>query len=283
MVYSPMVRSTVIRIVAWLLIVNGIAGVAAVVAGWGMTTSLLDGLRQSGTVVTGQQARLTESMRGVAVGVDDAAQATAGLSRSTTEVRNAVTDATQTANQLAATFDQLSQATQITVFGARPLEGLTEPFRTNAGDFRRLSRSLDATADSLAVNTQEMTRVSNDLKGIQSQVSTAAAGVEALQSAALIQQGLASLELWARLLLGMIFFEATLSMLTGVALLMMAGHPGIRHLSHALDVVRGDTPSSQPPHPLGGRGGERTLHELPGSSASPPPRVTSALSQREME
>ena len=237
MVYSPVVRSAVIRIVAWLLIVNGIAGVAAVVAGWGMTTSLLDGLRQSGTVVTAQQARLTESMRGVAVGVDDASQATAGLSRSTTDVRNAVNDATQTANQLAATFDRLGQATQTTVFGARPLEGLTEPFRTNADDFRRLSRSLDATADSLAVNTQEMTRVSNDLKSIQSQVSSAATDVEALQSAALIQQGLASLELWARMLLGMIFFEATLSALTGVALLMMAGHPAIRHVPHARALV----------------------------------------------
>src|SRR5437763_17068481 len=123
-----MVRRVVVRFVAWLLIVNGIGGVAAVWAGWSMTTALLDGLRQSSILVSAQQARLVESVRGVAVGVDDASQATAGLSRSTTQVRNAVTDATQTASQLAARFDQLSQASRVTVFGVRPLEGLTEPF-----------------------------------------------------------------------------------------------------------------------------------------------------------
>jgi hypothetical protein len=220
-----MVRRVVVRLVAWLLIVNGIAGVAAVWAGWSMTTGLLDGLRQTSTLVTAQQTRLVASVRGVAVGVDDASEATAGLSRSTTQVRSAVNDATRTARQLASTFDTLSEASQVTVLGMRPLEGLTEPFRTNAADFRQLGVSLGQTADSLATNAQEMTRVSTDLKSIQGQVSAAAVEVEGLQAASLIQQGLASLELGSRLLLGMIFFEATLSALTGLALLMMAGQP----------------------------------------------------------
>jgi hypothetical protein len=56
-------------------------------------------------------------------------------------------------------------------------------------------------------------------------VSAAAVEVEALQSASLIQQGLAGLELGSRLLLGLIFFEAMLSSLTGLALLMMTGQP----------------------------------------------------------
>lgn len=218
-------RSVVVRFVAWLLIVNGIGGVVAVWAGWSMTTSLLDGLRQSSTLVSAQQARLVESVRGVAVGVDDASQATAGVSRSTTQVRNAMNDATQTAAQLASTFDRLSQASQVTVFGVRPMEGLTEPFNTNAADFRQLGSSLDATADSLATNTQELTRVSTDLKSIQGQVSSAATDIEALQSASVLQQGIASFALGSRLLLGMIFFEATLSALTGLALLLVIGHP----------------------------------------------------------
>src|SRR3954451_7141099 len=145
-----MIRSVVVRLVAYLLIVNGIAGVVAVWTGWSMTTALIDGLRQSSLLVSDQQARLVTSVRGVTVGVDDAAEATVGLSRSTTQVRNAVNDATQTATQLAATFDRLSQASQVTVFGVRPLEGLTEPFSTNAANFRQLGSSLNATADSLA-------------------------------------------------------------------------------------------------------------------------------------
>jgi hypothetical protein len=217
------VRNLFIRVIGILLIVNGVAGVAVVVIGWRITTDLLDGLRQSSATLTAQQAHLVESMRGVAVGVDDASQAAGGLSRSTTQVRNSVTDATRTANELATTFDRLSEGTQVTVFGVRPLEQLTEPFKTNARDFRQLSASLDQTGASLADNVREMTRVGDDLRSIQAQIKTTAANIEAIQSAAWVEQAVAGADLWSRLLLGMIFFEATLSALTGVALLMLFG------------------------------------------------------------
>jgi hypothetical protein len=219
-----MMRRIIIRLVAMLLIVNGVAGVVAVVAGWSMTTALMEGLRESSTLVTAQQARLVASVRAVSVGVDDASQATLGVSRSTTQVRTAVHDATNTAQQLATTFDRLTDASRVTVLGIRPLEGMTEPFSTNAADFRQLAVSLGDTANFLADNAREMSRVSDDLRSIRSQVSTAAQEVEALQPASLIQQGLAGVELGSRLLLGIIFFEATLSGLTGLALLLILGH-----------------------------------------------------------
>jgi hypothetical protein len=223
-----MMRSAFIRLVAVLLIVNGIAGVAAVWSGWLVTATLIDGMRASSTTVTEQQARLVASVRSVAVGVEDTSQATSGLSRSTAQVRTAVGDATQTAGQLAATFDRLSQASRVSVLGVRPLEGMIEPFAANAADFRQLAVSLGATAESLETNAREMARVSDDLRGIHGQVSAVASEVEALQSAGLMQQGLASIEWGGRLLLGMIFFEATLSALTGLALLLMAGQHGTR-------------------------------------------------------
>jgi uncharacterized phage infection (PIP) family protein YhgE len=217
-------RTVVIRLVAVLLIVNGVVGVMAVIAGWSTATRLMDGLRDSISQVTAQQARLVASVRAVAVGVDDASQATSGVSRSTTQVRTAVNDAAQTAQQLATTFDRLTDASRITVLGMRPLEGMTDPFSANASDFRQLADSLSATTDSLADNAREMTRVSDDLKTIRDQVSTAAKEVEALQLASFIQQGFAAVELGSRLLLGVIFFEATLSGLTGLALLLILGH-----------------------------------------------------------
>ncbi|MGE3912405.1 MAG: hypothetical protein AB7K36_23795 [Chloroflexota bacterium] len=229
-----------------LLIVNGIVGVVAVWSGWMVVASLIDGLRQSSVLVTEQQTRLVVSVRSVAVGVEDTSQATSGLSRSTAQVRSAVGDATRTASQLAVTFDQLSHASRVSVLGVRPLEGMIEPFSTNAADFRQLAVSLDATADSLETNAREMARVSDDLKGIQAQVNSVGSEVEALQAANLIQQGLASLELGGRLLLGMIFFEATLSALTGLALMLMAGDRFTRHssmstLTAATDDVREPT------------------------------------------
>jgi hypothetical protein len=216
-----MIRRIAVRLIAVLLIVNGLAGVAAAWVGWSMTRDLLDGLRRTSATVATQQARLVASVRGVAVGVDDAAQAIAGMSRSTTRARDAVVDATRASNQLASTFEGLSQASRVTVFGIRPLEGLAEPFSSNADDFGRLGASLAETADSLADNARDVTRVGDNLRSIDGRLTAAAAEVEALQSARLIQQGLAGLELGSRLLMGLIFFEATLSALTGLALLMV--------------------------------------------------------------
>ena len=216
-----MTRRIVIRLSALLLIVNGLAGVAAAWVGWNVTTSLLDGLRQTRETVVLQQARLVAAVHGVALGVDDAAQATTGVSLSTTRARNAVTDATRTADDLAATFERLSEASRVTVLGVRPLEGLTQPFSANAEDFRRLGGSLGETADSLAENARDVTRMGEDMKRVTGQLQAAAREIEALQAATLIQQGLAGLELGSRLLLGFILFEAIVSALTGLALLMM--------------------------------------------------------------
>jgi ABC-type transporter Mla subunit MlaD len=216
-----MIRSLVIRLVALLLIANGVAGVVAVLVGWSITTRLIEGFREVSTTVASQQAYLAETVHGVAIVVDDAAQATGGLSGSTTRARNAVADASRTANELAATFEQLSLATQVTVFGVRPLEVLAEPFDANADDFRRLGSSLAETGDSLAENVRDVTRVGDDLRSIHSQLHAAATQVESLQTATLIQQGIDGLELGSRLLLGVILFEAVLSALTGLALLMM--------------------------------------------------------------
>jgi hypothetical protein len=62
-----------------------------------------------------------------------------------------------------------------------------------------------------------------------------------------MEQALASLELGSRLLLGMIFFEATLSALTGLALLLMAGQhrtrqPSLSPSMEKVEEVRETTP-----------------------------------------
>jgi hypothetical protein len=217
-----MTRRIVIRLSAVLLIVNGLAGLAAAWVGWTATSTMLEGLRQTSASTSTQQTRLVTAVDGVAVGVDDVAQATAGLSVSTTRARNAVTDAKRTADDLAGTFEQLSQASRVTVLGVRPLEGLAQPFGANADDFRRLGASLSDTADSLADNARDVTRVGDDLKRIQAQLDAAAREIEALQAAPLIRQGLGGLELGSHLLLGFILFEAVVSALTGLALLMLA-------------------------------------------------------------
>jgi hypothetical protein len=215
-----MIRRTTIRLISLLLVANGVAGIVAVWVGWSMTAELLTTLRQTSASVAAQQARLVESVRGVAAAVDDSAQATVGVGRSSARARVAVTDATRTADDLAATFDRLAEGSRVTVLGVRPLEGMTQPFETNAEDFRRVSASLGEMSASLDDNAREMARVGDDLRDINSQLNVTATNIEALPSASLLAEGLTTLELGTRLFLALILLEATLSALTGLALVM---------------------------------------------------------------
>ena len=228
-----MVRRVTIRLISLLLMANGIAGIVAVWVGWSMATDLFSTLRQTSASVSAQQARLVESVRGVAVAVDDSAQATAGVSRSTTRARTSVTDATRTADNLAATFDRLAEGSQVTVFGIRPLEGMTQPFMTNAEDFRQISASLDEMSASLADNSREMARVGDDLRSINRQLTVTATNLEALPSASVFNEGLATLELGTRLFLALILFESTLSALVGLAFVMTTTSFGAAGGEHA--------------------------------------------------
>lgn len=265
-----MVRRVTIRLISLLLVANGIAGIAAVWGAWTMTADLLTSLRQTSTSVSAQQARLVQSVRGVAVAVDDSAQATAGVSRSTSQARNSVTEATRTADNLAATFDRLAEGSRVVVFGMQPLAGMTQPFATNAEDFRRISASLDEMSTSLADNSREMARVGDDLRSINQQLTAAAATLEALPSGRVLEESLTTLELGTRLFLVLILFESLLSALTGVAL--------------AMTVQPRPRDETLPPRPARLRQFKQLVAALRmrwgrSTSASSPPRLSSSRSR----
>jgi uncharacterized protein YoxC len=235
-------RRITLWLIALLLAANGVAGIVVACVGWQMTTSLLASLRETSATVAAQQASLVESVNGVAASVDDAAQATTGVSQSTERARASVIQATQTSTNLATTFDRLSQASQATVFGVRPLEGLIQPFTANAEDFRGFSASLTETAESLAANARDMQRVGDDLRGINGQLKATAQQIEAAPVPALLDQTLASLEVGSRLLLTLIFFESLLSALVGLALFILTGRRPLHPLD-PLPVVLAERPA----------------------------------------
>ena len=78
---------------------------------------------------------------------------------------------------------------------------------------------------SLADNSREMARVGDDLRSINRQLHLTATNLDALPSARVLDEGLASLELGIRLFLALILFESTLSALTGLAFVMTTVQP----------------------------------------------------------
>ena len=175
-----------------------------------------------------QQSSLVEAVDGVATLIDDAATTTGGFGRSMTRAQLAVTEGSQAAGGLAAIFERLSLATEVMVFGVRPLEPLAEPFGSSVGEFRRLSDSLGRTGDSLADNARDVTQVAGDLRRIHEQLQATSTRVQAFQSSRVVEQSLTGLDLGMQMLLGVVFFEATLSGLTGIALFVVVGLPQVR-------------------------------------------------------
>src|SRR4051794_10174870 len=67
-------RRIALWLIALLLAGNGVAGIVAACVGWQMTTNLLASLRETSANMATQQARLVESVNGVAEDDDPAAQ-----------------------------------------------------------------------------------------------------------------------------------------------------------------------------------------------------------------
>ena len=61
------------------------------------------------------------------------------------------------------------------------------------------------------------------MRGINGQLRTAATQIAAVRTVALLDQGIAGLELGSRLLLTVLFFESLLSALVGLALFILTG------------------------------------------------------------
>jgi hypothetical protein len=220
-----MLGRLIVRVIALLLVLNGLGGLAAVWAGWGLLGVAVVDLREATGQLAPEQARMVARLRDVGAVVGDASEATDGFARSMERARTAVGEGGQAAGELAGSFDQLVPATEVEIVGRRPLEQFAEPFAASAASFRRLGSSLSGTADSLGDNARDTARVSADLKRARERIDDLASSAEAFRPQAYAERGLDSLDLGLRGLLGLLALQAALSMLTGLALLLLSGTP----------------------------------------------------------
>jgi methyl-accepting chemotaxis protein len=155
--------------------------------------------------------------------VDDAAEAVDGFAAGMTRARTAASQAADASGDLALSFERMREVTQIQVGGQQPLEGLSQPFAASSLSFRRLSGSLAQMADALDNSALDTARVADDLQVARNRMDNMAATVEALRPRLLAGRGLSSIELGMRSVLAFILVQAVLSMLTGLAILLLSG------------------------------------------------------------
>jgi hypothetical protein len=216
-------RQGIARTIALLLILSGVGGLVAVWMGWRMTGEVIGDLRDVSTQLAPEQAQVVSDLREAAAMVDDAAEAVDGFAAGMTRARTAASQAADASGDLALSFERMREVTQIQVGGQQPLEGLSEPFAASSLSFRRLSGSLAQMADALDNSALDTARVADDLQMARNRMDNMAATVEALRPRLLAGRGLSSLELGMRSVLAFILVQAVLSMLTGLAILLLSG------------------------------------------------------------
>jgi hypothetical protein len=191
----------VLRIIAILLILNGVAGLVAVWLGQQLTGEVLADAREASARLAPAQAQMVSALNDVAVTLADAASAADGVAASMGRARVAIGDSGQAAGALGTSFAQMAPLTRAGVAGVRPLEGLAEPFAEAATSFQRLSGSLNGAADSLGHNAREAARVAEDLRAVRGRVEDLAGAAAALRPRALAREGLSGLEFGMRVAL----------------------------------------------------------------------------------
>jgi hypothetical protein len=220
-----MSRWLAVRVIALMLMANGLGGMLGVLVAWRISQGLVDELRSAGAVLPSEQARLAGSLRRVSGMVGAAAAATDGFTVSLEQAAAAVEEGGQSADELRTIFSRLALVSQFNPLDPRILGGLADPFAASAESFGRLSGSLAATSSAMADNSRDTARVASNLKQASGQIDDLASTLEAIRSRTALDQRLAELELGRGLLLALVLLQALLSALTGLALWLLAGPP----------------------------------------------------------
>jgi hypothetical protein len=210
-----------IRLVGLLLLVSGIGGLVAVWSGWRTSDLLLNDLRQAGAGVSPEQTRLVNGMNQISGLVGDAADATDGFAASMTQARTAVSEGSQAAAELAASFQQAGPLLNFEIFGVQPLANVASSFEQNADSFQRLSASLDTTAASLDSNVKDTARVASDLRQARTTLQDISQTVRDFRSPSILGPGLGSLQLSVWALLLWLSIQSLLSILLGIGLILL--------------------------------------------------------------
>jgi hypothetical protein len=216
-------RQGIARTIGLLLILSGVGGLVVVWMGWRLAGEVIGDLRDVSTQLAPEQAQVVSDLREAAAMVDDAAEAVDGFAVGMTRARTAASQAADASGDLALSFERMRVVTQIQVGALQPLEGLSEPFAASSLSFRRLSGSLAQMADALDNSALDTARVADDLQMARNRMDNMAATVEALRPRLLAGRGLSSIELGMRSVLAFILVQAVLSMLTGLAILLLSG------------------------------------------------------------
>jgi hypothetical protein len=221
------VSRRVARLLGVLLIVYGLGGLVAAGLAYAMAQSSFGRVQALGESVQGEQPGMRQDLEQIAATIGDSATAAAGFADSLDRGRQSMATASQSANQLAASFDQAGQLGQVEVFGMRPFAPFAQSLGQSSGQFRTLATQLQQTSDAMGANVRDVQRVQGDLQDIRQRLealavqvqATSAGGSEVLRSLRGLELAVAAILLW-------LVIQSLGWLAAGIAILAYAGRAG---------------------------------------------------------
>lgn len=199
------------RLLAWVLILYGVLGLAVVLGGAAI-----------GLEVTARIERLTATADGTlaaaARSTDVAAAAFTNVDGSLAESQASADAAAELARDASGTFGSLSRAMGLSVFGAQPLLPLSAEFETSAEQAAALADTLDRLAMSLGDSRIDVASIGTELAGLSTELG-------ALRDANATTGPSPPLRIFVLLLLAWLLVPAAGGLLMGLALLRLARAP----------------------------------------------------------
>ncbi|MBV9172942.1 MAG: hypothetical protein JOZ81_23010 [Chloroflexi bacterium] len=238
-----MIGYRLLRTAALALVLYGILGLAIAAA------MLVVGVATFGQIATFQKtldderSSLVQSIRTVSGTVRDTASSTGDFQRSIDGARLSADRASTLANSTAGTFRSLSEATNVSIFGAQPFATIAPQFAEAADQLQQLAISLGQTRDTLSQNGTDVSRVGNDLNQLQGELDAVASSLSQPGVLGFGTQTLVPFEVAFFGMCLLVILQSAFSLLAGVLLFRMQRALGSESLFPHLE-RRGSLPET---------------------------------------
>jgi len=206
------------RTIGAVVLIYGLAGLALVL---GLALTLARPFDEIGNLSVSldeQRGRLLTSLQRTSATLASAADASRSFDSSITRGRESALEAAQLSRDAAVTFDELSTAMQVSIFGTQPLADLAGGFTRTAGQLRALGDDLDGVGTALEEGSGALDTTVQDLDALVESVDDLSRSLEETEGVTLDSAGVANLRL---ALLGLAVWLAGLALgciLAGAAL-----------------------------------------------------------------
>ncbi|HEX3246437.1 MAG TPA: hypothetical protein VHX16_13600 [Chloroflexota bacterium] len=213
-------RPIFIRLIAGILLIYGLAGLAVSLWGANQATQLFGDARA--TLDTTYSVDSESMARTIARTLGSAASASSAGSESLSRAQESIRAGSASAAELSNAMSALGNDLSFELFGTRPFADVVGPVRRSSQNLSTLASSLTTTEQSLDANRQSFDELERELRDLESQSNQVADRIAAATESRALSRTISSAEWLANLVIGGFALQSVLFLAIGCALLLVA-------------------------------------------------------------